>query len=109
MSSLISFEEFSRLDIRVGIVKEAVKVPGTRLLRILVDLGELGERQIVAGIGDYYDPEGLKGMRIIVVANLKPKKIKGYVSEGMLLAAGCGGRPYLLLVDGNPPAGSKVC
>ena len=109
MGETISIGEFSRIDLRVGIVKEAVKVPGTRLIRLLVDLGELGERQIVAGIGEYYSPEDLKGKRIVVVANLQPKRIRGYLSEGMLLAAGCEGRPYILTVDGEPEAGSKIC
>lgn len=109
MSSLISIEEFSRLDLRVGIVKDAIRIPGTRLVRMLVYLGSIGERQILAGIGDYYSPEDLKGKRIVVLVNIKPKKIRGYISEGMLLAAGCGERPYLLLVDGEAPPGSKIC
>jgi len=108
---LITIDEFSKVDLRVGIVKEANRIPGTKLLRLLVDLGELGVRQIVAGIGEYYSPEDLVGRRVVVVANLKPKSIRGYVSQGMILAAGCekGGRPYILTVDGEPPAGSKIC
>ncbi|HWQ17084.1 MAG TPA: hypothetical protein VNL13_04535 [Sulfolobales archaeon] len=107
----ITIDEFSKIDLRVGVVRSASRIEGTGLLRLVVDLGELGERQIVAGIGKWYEPEKLVGSRVIVVANLKPKTIRGYVSEGMILAAGCGKdeKPYVLTVDGQPDPGSKVC
>ncbi|HIQ03757.1 MAG TPA: methionine--tRNA ligase subunit beta [Desulfurococcales archaeon] len=109
MSSEITIDEFMKVDLRVGLVKEAEVITGTKLVRLLVDLGELGERQIIAGIGEYYKPEDLIGRRIIVVANLKPKKIRGYVSQGMLLAAeDRSGRPYILTVDGEPEPGAKI-
>lgn len=109
--SAVSIEEFSRLDIRVGVVKSASRIEGTGLLRLIVDLGALGDRQIVAGIGRWYEPEKLVGARVVVLANLRPKTIRGYVSEGMLLAAGCGKdeRPYILMPDGDPGPGAKVC
>ena len=112
LESTITIEEFSKIDLRVGVVKEAEKIPGTRkLLRLIVDLGELGKRQLIAGLGDVYSPEELLGKRIVVVANLKPKVIRGYLSEGMLLAAGCGKgeTPRILTVDGEVKPGSKVC
>lgn len=108
----ISIEDFARVDLRVGVIKDVEKIAGTKkLLRIVVDLGELGERQIIAGIGDVYTPESLMGRRIIVVANLKPKVIRGYISQGMLLAAGCekGEKPRILTVDGDVRPGAKVC
>ncbi len=107
----ISIDEFSKVDLRVGVVKSASRIEGTGLLRIIVDLGGLGERQIIAGIGRWYDPEELVGTRVVVVANLKPKTIRGYISEGMILAAGCGKdeKPYILTVDGQPDPGSKIC
>lgn len=109
--SEITIDEFSKVDLRVGVVKSASRVEGTGLLRLIVDLGSLGERQIIAGIGKWYDPEKLIGSRVVVVANLKPKTIRGYISEGMILAAGCekDERPYILTVDGDPQPGSKVC
>jgi len=107
----ISIDEFSRIDLRVGVVKSASRIEGTGLLRLIVDLGSMGERQVVAGIGRWYEPEMLLGRRVVVVANLAPKTIRGYISEGMILAAGCGKdeRPFILTVDGEPQAGSKIC
>jgi len=107
----ISIDEFSKVDLRVGVVKNASRIEGTGLIRLIVDLGPMGERQIIAGIGKWYEPEKLLGKRVVVVANLKPKTIRGYISEGMILAAGCGKdeRPYILTIDGDPQAGSKIC
>lgn len=110
-SNQISYEEFSRLDLRIGTVIHAEKVKGSKkLLKIIVDLGELGHRQIIAGIGEKYDPEFLVGKQIVVIANLAPKKIMGLESQGMLLAAGCdNGSPVLLMPCENVKSGSKVC
>ena len=106
----ITIDEFSRIDLRVGLVEKAERIPGTRLLRLIVDLG--GEkRQIISGIAEWYKPEDLVGKRVVVVANLKPKMIRGYLSEGMILAAGCekGERPYLVTVEGEARPGARVC
>jgi len=109
-SEQITIEDFSKIDLRVGLVKHAERIPGTKLIRLIVDLGKLGERQIIAGIGDVYTPESLVNRRLIVVANLKPKVIRGYVSQGMILAAGCPkGKPRVLTVDNEPEPGTKVC
>ncbi|MCC6011304.1 MAG: methionine--tRNA ligase subunit beta [Desulfurococcaceae archaeon] len=87
MSELIDIEEFKKIDLRVGLVKSAERVKGTeKLIKLIVDLGELGERQIVAGLGKWYTPEYFVGKYIVVVVNLKPKKIMGIESQGMLLA-----------------------
>ena len=106
----VSIEDFQKLDIRVGVVKSAERIEGTKLLRLIVDLGGQ-ERQIISGIAPWYSPEQMVGRKVIVLANLKPKKIRGFESQGMILAAGCeeGQRPFVLTVDGEPPAGSKVC
>lgn len=105
---MISLEDFQKLDLRVGKIMEAERIAGTdKLLRLEVDLG--GEwRQIVAGIGERYKPEALKGKEIIVVANLEPKTIKGIESQGMLLAAACDGKPVLLVPAEEVPPGEKV-
>jgi methionyl-tRNA synthetase len=88
---MISFDSFKKLDFRVATIKEADKVPGTRnLLRLQVDLGELGMRQIVTGLAQYYTPDELVGKQIIVLANLKPAVFRGEKSEGMLLAGEIG-------------------
>jgi tRNA-binding protein len=110
MSSKVSFEEFSRIDLRVVYVKEAERVKGSKkLLKLKVDLGELGERQIIAGLGAWYNPEDLRGKYIVVVANLKPKRIFGLVSQGMLLAADSeDGVPVILTVERPVKPGTRI-
>jgi len=105
----ITIEEFAKLDIRVGKVLKAERVPGARkLMRLEVDLGEERPRQLVAGLVGSYEPEELVGMSVVVLANLKPRKFMGVLSEGMLLAADVNGRPVLLTVAGEVPPGSRV-
>lgn len=108
MQSFISIKEFEKLDIRVGKVIKAEKVPGTtKLLRLEVNIGS-EIRQLVAGIASEYSPEELINKLIVVLTNLKPKVIRGIVSQGMLLAADVNGRPVLLTTDKLVPPGSKV-
>ena len=105
----VTLEEFARLDIRVGKVVKAERVPGARkLLRLEVDLGEPEPRQLVAGLAGFYEPEELVGMNVVVLANLKPKRIMGVESRGMLLAADVDGRPVLLTTAGDVPPGTRV-
>jgi len=110
---VIEFEEFARVDLRVGRVKKVEPVPGSRkLLKVIVDLGPLGERQILAGLAKWYKPEDLEGKYVIVVANLRPKRMAGLVSQGMLLAAPCSegeGKPVILTVAEPVKEGSEVC
>ena len=105
---VITYDEFSRTDLRAGVIKEAQAVEGTeKLIKITVDIG--GEtRQIVSGIRQWYKPEELVGKMIIVVANLKPAKLHGIESAGMLLAAQSGGDLRLVTVDGEIASGAKV-
>src|SRR5438105_9219862 len=85
--SRIGIDDFARVEMRVGTVVSAERVPNAdRLLRLEVEIGEPEPRQIVAGIAAYYTPEELLGRRIIVVANLEPRKLRGLESNGMLLA-----------------------
>jgi methionine--tRNA ligase beta chain len=109
--NVIKYEDFAKLDLRIGTIKLAERISGSKkLIKLLVDLGELGERQIVAGIGEKYEPAQLVGKQIVVVANLAPKKLMGHVSQGMLLAAGCDdGVPVLLSPIEHVKNGSKVC
>ena len=100
----ISYEEFSKMDLRVGQVLSARKIEGTQKLLLL----ESEKRQLVAGIAEQYNPEDLVGKQIVVIANLQPKKIRGYWSQGMLLAADVDGEPVLLVPDRPVPPGSKV-
>ncbi len=104
----ISFEEFSKVDLRVARVKEAERVPGAnKLLKLIIDLGS-EERQIVAGLAEQYSPEEMVGKRIVVVANLKPAKIRGIESKGMLLAGKDGEVLSLVCPDKDVKGGSPV-
>ena len=86
--NLIEIGQFFETSLKVGVVVEAEEVPKSKkLLKLQVDLGEAGNRQVVAGIREFYSPEDLIGTQVCVVANLKPAKLMGMISEGMLLAA----------------------
>ncbi len=87
--STISFDDFKKIDLRVAQILEAAAVEkADKLLRLQITLGDkLGTRQIVAGIAQYYKPEELIGRKIVVVTNLQPRKLRGLMSEAMLLAA----------------------
>lgn len=105
---LVSIEDFAKLDLRVAEIKAAEPVPGAdRLLKLTVSVGE-EERQIVAGIAQHYTPDALVGKRIVVVANLKPAKLRGVLSEGMLLAASTEGSLGLVTVERDLPSGAQV-
>ncbi len=104
----ITIEDFERLDLRVGEVIEASKVKGTnRLLLMKVDIGN-EVRQIVAGIAESVSPEEIVGRQIIILVNLKPVKLRGELSEGMLLAAVDGDNLVLLTTDRKIKIGSKI-
>lgn len=109
MEELIGIEDFMKIKLKVGKVIEAERVKGSeKLIKLIVDIGE--QRQIVAGIGKSYSPEELVGRSIVVVSNLKPAKLMGVESQGMLLAAtGEDGTISILTVDRevNPGAGIK--
>ncbi|RLE49970.1 MAG: tRNA-binding protein [Candidatus Methanomethylicota archaeon] len=105
----ISYNDFSKIDIRIGKVTKAERIPGRRkILKLTVDLGEEKPRTIIAGGAEYYSPEYFEGKLFVVIANLEPKTIAGIKSEGMLLAADLNGKPVWLIVDGEVPPGTKV-
>lgn len=104
----ISLKDFKKLDLRVGTVAEVERIPGSdKLYKLKVDMGD-DMRQIVTGLVGYYTEEELKGKVIIVLTNLKPAKIFGVSSNGMLLAAEFNGQLALLTTDRSIPNGAKV-
>jgi methionine--tRNA ligase beta chain len=107
---IIPFGHFAAIDLRVGRILEVEDVPGARkpLYKLKVDVGELGMRQLVAGIKAFYTKEELIGRQIVIVANLEPRKIAGILSHGMLLAAENGNDVSLLSPDREFRAGSKI-
>jgi methionyl-tRNA synthetase len=105
---LITFDQVMAVNLRTAIVLEAEKIEGAdKLLRLLVDLGE-EQRQLVAGIALHYQPDELVGKTVVVVANLKPAKLRGVESQGMLLAASAGDALKLVTVDGQIGPGAAV-
>lgn len=85
---VVEFNDWEKLDLRVAEIKEVEEIEGAdKLYKLILDVGELGERVICAGIKEYYSKEDLKGKKIIYFANLKPRKMRGVESQGMLLAA----------------------
>ena len=105
----ITFDEFKRMDARVGTITQVDRVPRTeKLYKILVDLGSLGIRQTVSSLVGYYEPNELVGKRIIFLSNLKPTKFAGEVSQGMLLAAEQDQKIALLTTDREIPNGSRM-
>jgi glutaminyl-tRNA synthetase len=106
----IGIDEFSRIDLRVGMVREASTVEGSnKLIKLMVDIGENRLRQIFAGIRPGYpEPEKLIGKKVIVVANLKPRQMKFGLSEGMILSGGEADRLCAPTFEGDPLPGDKV-
>ncbi len=107
---MISINEFSAIDLRVGRIIEVDDIETARkpMYKLKVDLGELGARIIVAGIKAFYTKEQLLGKSIIVVANLEPKSVAGIMSEGMLLAAGDEQSISIIQPDKEAKPGSKI-
>ena len=106
--NLITFDEFASIELRTAEILEVEKVEGAdKLLKIQVRVGE-EQRQIVAGIAPYYTIEELVGKRIVIVANLKPAKLRGVESQGMLLAAEKGENLSLVTLDRDIGSGAKV-
>ncbi len=106
---MISIDDFTKVDLRVASVIEAEIVPKSRkLMRLQLDLGEFGKRQVVAGIAQFYSPDELIGMKVVVVANLQPARLMGIESNGMILAAKIGDSLSLLTVHKDLLPGARV-
>ena len=104
----INIDRFLETELRAAKILEAERVENAdKLLRLKVDLGD-EQRQLVAGIAQAYEAESLIGKTIVVVANLKPARIRGVESDGMLLAADVDGRPIIATFDGEIPPGTRV-
>lgn len=107
-SETIDIEQFFETQLRVGTIVDAEAVPkSNKLLKLQVDLGD-ETRQVVAGIAKQYQPAGLVGRQVVVVANLKPAKLMGIESQGMVLAASVNGEPVLLHPDKSVENGAEV-
>ena len=107
---VVTIDDFTKVDLRVGEILTAESIQGaSKLLKLTVDLGK-EVRQVLAGVAEYYRPEDLLGMKVIVVANLKPRKMRGLESQGMVVAASVGeeGRPVFATIKQEVPNGTKL-
>jgi methionyl-tRNA synthetase len=105
---IIDISEFAKVELKIAQVTAAERIKGSKkLLKLQVDLGS-ESRQIVSGIADAYEPEALVGRKVVLVTNLKPAKLMGVESNGMVLAASLDGKAVLCSVDADVPAGTKV-
>lgn len=111
ITNFIEIDDFAKVDLRVGQVLSAERVPkADKLLLLKIDLAEEQPRQILAGIAQYYEPEKLIGRKVVIVANLKPRKLRGLESQGMVVAASYGdeGRPVLATFTEDVPNGARL-
>ena len=107
--ALIEYDDFTKVDLRVAVVQAAEKVEKSKkLLKLTVDAGDAEPRQIVAGISEHYAPEDLVGKRVVIVANLKPRKLMGLESQGMVLAASDDSGLRVVSIDGDVDPGSRA-
>ena len=106
--SRIGIEDFAKVQLRVGQILEAEKIEGSRkLLKLKVDIGS-EVRQLVAGIAEAYECESLLNRKVVVVANLKPVRLMGIESNGMIVAASVDGRPVLATFNEEVPNGALL-
>jgi methionyl-tRNA synthetase len=109
--TLIEIDDFAKVDLRVGQVLTAERLPKSdKLLLLTVDIGEEKPRQILAGIAQYYEPEQMLNRKVVIVANLKPRKLRGHESQGMVVAASIGdeGRPVIATFTEDVPNGARL-
>lgn len=107
----VDIDVFARIKLRTATIEAVEAVPKSKkLYKLQLDVGELGKRQIVSGIAQHYTPEQLVGKQIVIIANLKPAKLMGVESQGMLLAASTEGDSSLALLTPDKPiaAGARV-
>lgn len=105
----VSYEDFAKLDIRIGVVRAAEMVPDTdKLIKCTVDFGPLGQRVVVSGIAEWKMPAELIGKRLPYIVNLAPRMLRGVESQGMLLATSDEKGVSLLVPERDVPEGSKL-
>ena len=106
---MITFDDFKKLEIRIGKVKSVEKVPDAdKLLKFIFDVGS-EERQIMAGMAEFFtDPSELVGKEMPILMNIEPRTFRGHQSHGMIIAADVNGHPILLHPEKEIPAGSIV-
>ena len=104
----ITYDDFAKLDLRIAKFTSTEKIPRkSRIIKGVIDLGE-ERREVIIGGAEYYQPEELIGRTVVVIANLEPRKIAGFESNAMLLAADVNDKPFWLTVKEDVPLGTKI-
>lgn len=104
---IISFDDFTKVELRVGLVTSAERLPKSKkLLKLEVSFGELGNRTILAGVGQHIEPDTLLNQKVVAVLNLVPREMMGVMSHGMLLAAHSGDTLSMVTCQADP--GSQI-
>jgi len=104
----ITYDDFAKLDLRIAKIVNTEKIPGkSRIIKGIIDLGE-EKREVIIGGAEYFQPEELVGKMVVVIANLEPRKIAGFESNAMLLAADVNEKPFWLTVSEDVPLGTKI-
>jgi tRNA-binding protein len=104
----VTYDDFSKLDLRVAKIIQIEEIPGkSKIVKGVIDLGE-EKRDVIIGGAEYYQPEELVNRKVIVIANLEPRKIAGIESNAMLLAADLNDKPFWLTVSQDVPLGTKI-
>ncbi len=105
----IKFEDFAKVDMRIGTIASAEGIEGSeKLIKLQVDFGDLGQRQILSGIREWFKPKSLIGKQAAFVINIEPRKMIGLVSEGMILAAEYDGKIILIVPKKKAKNGSLI-
>ena len=105
---MVTIDDFAKIELRVGTILEAEQVAGSeKLIRQIVDFGDLGKKQVLSGIKQWYKPSQLIGKQFVYVVNLEPRKMMGFESQGMILATGTD-KPIILKPSKKVPSGSKI-
>ena len=106
---IIKFEDFSKVDMRIGTVISAEEIPGSeKLLKMEIDFGDVGKKQILTGIKTWYKPSDLVGKQFPFVINIEPRKMMGFESQGMILAADSNNVAVVLLPEKNVENGISI-
>lgn len=104
----ITYDDFTKLDLRIARIVSTDKIPGkSRIIKGIIDLGD-EKREVIIGGAEYYQPEELVGKTVVVITNLEPRKIAGFESNAMLLAADVNDKPFWLTVQEDVPLGTKI-
>jgi len=104
----ITYDDFAKLDLRIAKIIFTEKIPGkARIIKGVIDLGQ-EKRDVIIGGAEYYSPEELVGRTVVVIVNLEPRKIAGFESNAMLLAADVNDKPFWLTVKEEVPLGTKI-